>query len=199
MSSSTTSTIRVYVHWSEPTVFAGEEVACQIVFKNIAAVPGTPRVTSSPKPATGSTFTGATHRKPVSTAQIAEARERGSVSISSPIAPGRGHRTTLSLNVPVRIPGDAGTNPNSPSEAAAKAQGHSHKRSVSIISLGTPDLGGGTNVNASAGYESPRVPFKRHGRSTSLQIVPRRSPHLAATGSPSGMVLLDNAQESEAG
>ena len=187
-----TSTIRVHVHWSESTVFAGEEVACQIVFKNIAAVPGTPRITSNPKPAAGGIPTIASHRKPVNPAQIAEARGRQSnASFSEPAAQGRGHRTTLSLNVPVRIPRPDGiANNNSPLDTAAKGQGHSHRRSVSIISLGTSDAGGGTSANGSAGNESPRVPFRKHGRSTSLQIVPRRGTHPAAIGPPSGMALL---------
>ena len=189
MSPSTTSTIRVYVHWSEPTVFAGEEVACQIVFKNIAAVPGTPQITSNPKPASGSISTTTSQRKPVSNAQIAEARGRSNASISGPAAQ-RGHRTTLSLNVPVRIPGaDGASNTNSPAEAGPKTQGHSHRRSVSIISLGTSDAGGGTTVNSTVGNESPRIPFKKHGRSTSLQIVPRRGGHPAVASPPSGMVM----------
>ena len=192
MSPSTTSTIRVYVHWSEPTVFAGEDVACQIVFKNIATVPGTPQVTSNTKTASGSISTTTSQRKPVSNAQIAEARDRSNASISSPAAQ-RSHRTTLSLNVPVKISAAGGaSNTNGTSEAGFKTEGHSHRRSVSIISLGTSDAGGGTTVNSSIGNDSPRTPFKKHGRSTSLQIVPRRGGHPAVAGPPSGMEMSMN-------
>lgn len=182
------------MHWSEPTVFAGEDIACQIVFKNVAAVPQTPQVTATPKLATPSLPASSSNRKPVNAAQIAEARGRQSnASIPAQAARGRGHRSTMSLNVPVRIPGqEPATNNDSASEAGSKAQGQSHRRSVSIISLGTSEAGGGASLNLSVGGDSPRVPFKRHGRSTSLQIVPRRG-HAGGNGPPSGTGLPSSA------
>lgn len=191
MAPSSTSTIRVYVHWSEPTVFAGEDVACQIIFKNVAAVPGAPQGTAASKPATPSLPASTSNRKPVNAAQIAEARGRQSnASIPAQAARGRGHRSTMSLNVPVRIPGqEPAMNNESASGAGGKAQGHAHRRSVSIISLGTSEAGGGASMDGSTGGDNPRVPFKRHGRSTSLQIVPRRG-HAGGSGPPSGIRLL---------
>jgi len=170
------STIRVYVRWTEPTVFAGEEVACEITFKNIAAIPGAQQTATNSKNNAGANVADR-HRKPVNAAQIAEARGRSQrPSVSTPVPQGRGHRSTLSLNVPAsaRIlkpeqqPNDSGAS------KASKGQGHSHRRSVSIISLGASDTGGGEVSVVTNGNESPRLPFRRHGRSASLQVVPRR-------------------------
>lgn len=186
--SSAASTIRVYVRWAEPTVFAGEEVACDITFKNIAAVPGTHNSTAHAKNNAGS-GTNDRHRKPVNAAQIAEARGRSQhPSFSLPVPQGRGHRSTLSLNVPasarpLKAEQQSHTDPGA--GKASKGHGHSHRRSVSIISLGASDTGGAEVGVVTNGSESPRVPFRQHGRSASLQVVPRRG-QLAGSGPQSG-------------
>jgi len=191
---SSTSSIRVYVQWLEPTVFAGEDVGCQITFKNIAAVPGTPRIPSNTSTDSGSVSLAERHRKPLIPSQVTDARGSPSnVSISRSsrsLPPNRGHRSTLSLNVPASARfqrADAQSINDAASETGSKGRGHSHRRSVSIISLGPSEMApsevSGTTVN-----ESPRIPFRRHGRAASLQIAPRRA-NPNGNGPPSGILI----------
>src|SRR5277367_3160708 len=96
-----TSNIRVFVQWSEQTVFAGEDIECQITFKNVAAVPNAPRSSSHPGSLNGFTPGGGRERKSTPL-QTPAAQGNNNISQNSRTAPSsRGHRSTLSLNVPV--------------------------------------------------------------------------------------------------
>lgn len=161
------STIRVFVQWKEQTVFAGEDIECQITFKNVAPPP-TPR---APHPSTST-----------SNAFSPAARKSAHVKNGSPLNPhpshqGKGHRSTLSLNVPagpIRAP-PASTS-WSARNAATKSprDGGQHKRSVSIISIGaTESVPEDTASHHGSLVERPRNLSRGHGRSASLQIVPR--------------------------
>jgi len=173
--------IRVFVHWTEQTVFAGEDIECEITFKNIAPTPTPSRSTLHPPSANGFVPGGDRQRKPPA-AQV----KNGPMQMQSPrpAPPNRGHRTTLSLNVPVNaVRSQSGSDWNG--VPVKGKEGGSHKRSVSIISIGNSESG---IVGDIAGHgskaERPRMP-KNHGRSASLQIVPRRQG--VAGGPPSGM------------
>ncbi|OBT83508.1 hypothetical protein VE02_06877 [Pseudogymnoascus sp. 03VT05] len=174
-----TSSIRVCVEWSQSTVFAGEEVGCKITFKNIAAIPGIQRIPANSSGTHGPSPLGERHLKTKATtsSQISDGRGRASnVSNSLSLPNKRGHRSALSLNVPA--PGnfqqpDARPGNDNISEAAPRSKGHSHRRSVSIISLGANDTAR-SDISGSNSNEPPRVPYRRHGRAASLQIVPRR-------------------------
>lgn len=189
---SSTSSIRVYVQWLEPTVFAGEDVGCQITFKNIAAAPGTPRIPSNTSTDNGSVSLAERHRKPLIPSQVADARGSPSnASISRSLPSNRGHRSTLSLNVPASARfqrADAQSINDAASETGSKGRGHSHRRSVSIISLGTAEMAP-SEVSGTTVIESPRIPFRRHGRAASLQITPRRA-NPNGNGPPSGILHL---------
>ncbi|KFX94712.1 hypothetical protein V490_04235 [Pseudogymnoascus sp. VKM F-3557] len=181
-----TSNIRVCVEWSQSTVFAGEEVGCKITFKNIAAIPGNPRIPPNPSGTHGPSPLGERHRKTKTTtsSQISDGRGRASnVSNSLSLPNTRGHRSALSLNVPAagkfQQP-DTRLGNDNVSESAPRSKGHSHRRSVSIISLGANETAG-SDISGSNSNEPPRVPFRRHGRAASLQIVPRR-PHPNGNG-----------------
>ncbi|OBT57800.1 hypothetical protein VE04_01539 [Pseudogymnoascus sp. 24MN13] len=174
-----TSNIRVCVEWSQSTVFAGEEVGCKITFKNIAAIPGIQRIPANPSGTHGPSPLGERHRKTKTTtsSQISDGRGRASnVSNSLSLPNKRGHRSALSLNVPAlgnfQQPDTRPGNDNS-SDAAPRSKGHSHRRSVSIISLGANDTAR-SDISGSNSNDPPRVPYRRHGRAASLQIVPRR-------------------------
>ncbi|KAF2460210.1 Rgp1-domain-containing protein [Lineolata rhizophorae] len=108
---------------------------------------------------------------------------------------GRGHRPALSLNTPANFT----SHPRSPipnsgvgssgSAGAASAKGHRHGRSLSIMSLGadTPrDDGASQGRGSAGGIGSGRRQGKPgHGRSASLQVVPRKgSSPFPASGSP---------------
>lgn len=180
------SSLRVFVQWSEQTVFAGEDIECQITFKNVATPPSQSRTTLHPSNANGSASrAGAQGKAPTA-----------SVKSPSPLSPrphpapqGRGHRSALSLSVPAGSlrsqPVSTSWGSGHPSRAAR--EGGQHKRSVSIISIGASE-GGVDDSSVRSGFmERPRGVTRGHGRSASLQIIPRR--HGVSGGPVSGIIL----------
>lgn len=172
--------IRVFVQWTEQTVFAGEDIECQITFKNVAATAGPTKSYLHPS---GNGFTPAAERqrKP-SPSQI-----RNSSNLSPrPAQPARGHRSTLSLNVPTTSgrakPGSVSGSWNG-GYPKVSLDGNTHKRSLSIISIGASE----TAVDElTSRPDGTRRISRGHGRSASLQIVPRR-PGGSVSGPPSGI------------
>lgn len=173
------SNIRVLVHWRDQTVFAGEDVKCTITFKNVA---------QDAEPAHSHQHQPSTHDRKHAAAQLSISspranRTRGTGSLNTPSRPpisNRGHRrSALSLSipstssqnrsVPVQWPQGSGPDGGPPSGRP----GHSHKRSLSIVSIGSA---GGVDDhitrlenNASSSY----VPKRGHNRASSLQISPQ--------------------------
>ncbi len=165
------SNIRVFVLWTEQTVFAGEEIECQITFKNIATTPAPSKTLLHPPAANGFAAGGERQRK-AHTTQI----KANSTPNPRPPPRNRAHRKSLSLNTPVG-PLQPQSAPGSWNGGPPKASkdGSTHKRSVSIISIGASE--GGVEDFKSHGNlpERPRRLSRGHGRSASLQIVPRRN------------------------
>ena len=163
--------IRVFVQWTEQTVFAGEDIECQITFKNIAPTPNPSRATLHPPSANGLAPGGDRQRK----TPVAQSKNGSALSSSSrPAPPSRGHRTTLSLNVPVNTVRSQGASDSWNGVPLKGREGSAHKRSVSIISIGASESGVVGDIAGHGGKgERPRI-TKSHGRSASLQIVPRR-------------------------
>ncbi|KAI6092837.1 Rgp1-domain-containing protein [Hypoxylon rubiginosum] len=173
------SNIRVFITWDDQTVFAGEDIKCQITFKNIAPSPNQTRSSSQ-------------HRQPPT--PIAERSRQPSPLLSprtkpnnglTPPVPSRGHRSTLSLTVPptssrLRGPPQQWT----PPQPSPQRPGHAHKRSLSIVSIGSAaTIEEQSHMNSSPAR--PQRPSRGHGRSASLQISPRGAlisggPHSAA-------------------
>jgi RAB6A-GEF complex partner protein 2 len=156
------------VQWTEQTVFAGEEVECKITFKNVASNPPPLRTLLHPSSTNGLAGSERQRRAP-----IAQARNSNTLSPRPP-APARGHRSTLSMTAPVGI----GRSPPGPGSwtgghSKALALGSTHKRSVSIISIGASE----NNVDdaASNGTAEGQRMSRAHKRSASLQIIPRRN------------------------
>jgi RAB6A-GEF complex partner protein 2 len=171
-----TSNIRVFVQWSEQTVFAGEDIECQITFKNVAAVPNAPRSSSHPGSLNGFTPGGGRERKSTPL-QTPAAQGKNNISQNSRTAPSsRGHRSTLSLNVPVGSErSNPGPGPRNSGHGQVGTEERSHKRSVSIISLGISEDPGDEAITQRNVAEGSRRPSRGHVRASSLQIVPRRS------------------------
>lgn len=162
---SASSTIRVFVQWKEQTVFAGENIECRITFKNVAPAPAS----RAPHSSTSNAFSP-TARK---SAQV----KNGSPLNPHPSHQAKGHRSTLSLNVPA---GPLRAPPASTSWSARNAatksprEGGPHKRSVSIISIGASEsVPEDVTSHQGSLAERPRGMSRGHGRSASLQIVPR--------------------------
>lgn len=170
-----TSNIRVFVQWSDQIVFAGEDIECQITFRNVATVFNTPRSSSHPSSLNG--FPGKERQRKTTPLQT----PTGQAKISSTPNPratasNRGHRSTLSLNVPAgngRLAQGPGTRNDRLNEALTEQR--SHRRSVSIISLGISELPGDERDSQHNVAEGSRRPSRGHIRASSLQIVPRRS------------------------
>ncbi|KAH8677365.1 Rgp1-domain-containing protein [Xylariales sp. PMI_506] len=165
MSADLPSNIRVYIHWHDQTIFAGEDIKCRITFKNVARPSNQPSHldrSRQPSPLLG------TPRKPNS-------RSNG---LTPPVSSrGRGHRTTLSLNVPAghsRSKSSSTVQWIPPQPQPPTRPGHTHQRSLSIVSLGS------TATVEEQPQNSVKTPLpqqqrskRRHGRSASLQISPR--------------------------
>jgi RAB6A-GEF complex partner protein 2 len=163
------SNIRVFVHWSDQTVFAGEDIRCRITFKNVAHPPPL----QADRSRQASPLLG-TPRKP----------NHSSSSLAPPTsARGHGHRTTLSLNVPPshsRPRSNTASTPQwlaspqqppRPSTSSKSPSGHGHQRSISIMSIGSTP---GEDQTLNNGSRTPsHRSGRRHTRSASLQISPR--------------------------
>jgi hypothetical protein len=160
------SNIRVSVHFSKSTVFAGEDVECTITFKNTAREPGSER---SPSRSPVGLHPPDRQRRitPIQT------NTRPSISRNSSFGPNipahlkRGHRPTHSLGAPPRLS-------NGPlPETQLGDDEAKHGRKLSIISMGTDTAAGG-GEQGRMGHEQAWKSARGHGRSSSLQTVPRR-------------------------
>ncbi|KAL1884335.1 hypothetical protein VTK73DRAFT_29 [Phialemonium thermophilum] len=169
------SDIRVFIRWSDQTVFAGEEIQCTITFKNVARVNGS---------------AASRHGLPSQTAGQAGLNQSSSPlpaqppSSSTLLPPpaNRGHRSSLSLSIPSTtsasrarsgsIPWSTPQTPQDPPHSRHNPSiRNPHKRSVSIVSIGSTITAEGAQNNAS----KPRIQRsgRGHARAASLQIVPR--------------------------
>ncbi|GAB1734461.1 hypothetical protein NU195Hw_g9069t1 [Hortaea werneckii] len=185
----TPSNIRAFVHWREPAVYAGEEIECIITFKNIAKPPGQdegedelqtplangpPRVRGVPSATHSRRGSYATGR-PQSSRAPSAASSRG-----APPPPARGHRPALSLSVVNSGPRNglhsAPLQARTPTNGGVSGKGHG--RSLSIMSLGS-DMASETRTTTTAAAQPNRRPAKGHGRSASLQVVPRQQTQIS--------------------
>ncbi|KAI1403711.1 Rgp1-domain-containing protein [Hypoxylon fuscum] len=172
------SNIRVFITWDDQTVFAGEDIKCQITFKNIAPGPNQSRSSSNHHP---STPIAERSRQP---SPLLSPRTKSNNGLTPPV-PSRGHRSTLSLTVPPtssRLRG-APQQWASTQHPSPQRPGHTHKRSLSIVSIGSAaTIEEQSHLNASPARS--QRPSRGHGRSASLQISPRggliNGPHSAA-------------------
>jgi len=177
------SNIRVFVHWQDQVVFAGEEVKCTITFKNVAPVPGNGSSSPSP-PHPSSGLPSSSSSKPPSRHPSGERRNKANAVGLAPPPPTRGHRSTLSLtgapSASAASRSRAGSIPWSPPPIDTNGNGHGHKRSVSIVSIGSANtvegVGGGGGQNNGGASGKAQRPGRGHARASSLQIVPRASP-----------------------
>ncbi|KAK1459317.1 hypothetical protein CMEL01_02316 [Colletotrichum melonis] len=164
MSPEASSNIRVFIRWHDQTVFAGEEIKCTITFKNIARDPNQQRQSQRLAP-----VDRPRHVSPL-------LRGKSSAGLTPPnSAQTRGHRSALSLNVPVaQSRSRAGSVPWTPSHppSALEHRGNGHKKSVSIVSIGSTSTVPDDNQSNASSVKAHR-PGRGHARASSLQIVPR--------------------------
>lgn len=185
------SNIRVFVHWHDQTVFAGEEVRCTITFKNIAADADKQKQEQEHNQSDRHRLASALHLRAKasanlstsSSATVSKGHRRSALSLSGP--PSSAHGRTGSVQWPAS------------SSAADSRSGHAHKRSVSIVSIGSVN----TIEEAKPKNDGPpqsRRPGRGHNRATSLQILPRANssplagPHSGMSGRPMPNATLDS-------
>jgi hypothetical protein len=166
----TPSNIRVSVQFTKSTVFAGEDVECTITFKNIALENGERSPSRSPQ------NNGASSQRKVTPIQTTNrpppASRNSSYGPNIPAHLKKGHHATLSAassrqsSATLQEGRVADNNVTEPAK-------QKHGRSLSIISMGTDGTSGGgeqaRNVSEGA-WKAARA----HGRTSSLQTVPRR-------------------------
>ncbi|RPB05557.1 Rgp1-domain-containing protein [Choiromyces venosus 120613-1] len=195
------SDIRVFVTFPESAVvFAGEKLECKITFKNTSPPSGSQRphvpLHGSPK-ANGGFASGANGSAlggKAAPLQLPVAGNRSAAT--SPRIPSTRavshHKPSLSLSVPAA---KSPVSPGPPVSAASNGKGHKHRRSISIVSLGS-DAGieGGGRGQGEEGIRSPSLIQGRqgrggHSRSASLQTMPRRSPGLVNGSAPNSATM----------
>ncbi|KAL4918232.1 Rgp1-domain-containing protein [Aspergillus aurantiobrunneus] len=168
------SDIQVFVKWKDQSIFAGEDVECTITFKNVAeseepSNAQTPHLRKQSRTALTPRSDSFSLRFPSNPFKSPSRRSHPIIPRQSPA-----HRISSSVSSPL-IGSHSFPPPSTPRNGPPA--GHKHKRSVSILSI---DSEGG-NSNA-ASDKTPRTPsqlnhsrpVRGHGRSASLQVVPRR-------------------------
>lgn len=175
--------IRVFVRWDDSNVvYAGDVLKATICFVNTSATTTTTSTQSQLKPPPSNHRAASSHPSHPSS--------RLAPPPSTPTSSSRrGHRPSSSLSVSPSKPtrSRAGSIPwmptsHPPDTHQNNGNGNSHRRSVSIVSIGSvTSVDSQATSNAGSNASRPRG----HGRSASLQIV-SRSPRSG------GFSLLDN-------
>ena len=172
------SSIRAFITWHDQTVFAGEEVKCTITFKNVARAPGSSSSSRS-RPSPQQSRHASSERLKATSPRT----NKTNPGLAPPPA-ARGHRSSLSLSVPSSSAvsrsraGSIPWSPNLTDGSASSQNGHGHKRSVSIVSIGsasTLDDGHSHPGSPASAKTHPRA-IRGHSRASSLQIVSRGPP-----------------------
>lgn len=187
------SHIRAYVHFKQPTVYAGEDLDCVIEFRNIAQPAGAERAEVSNGGTLKDRAALATHSRKSSFAPRIVSRAPSTAASTQGGLRGLGHRPTLSLNVVSGSSrgGNSGTYSQSNSVSHPGMLGSSsarpvngHGRSLSIMSLGSQANSEGRAPMLAA--MPGKRPARAHMRSASLQHPPKLTgPISAGPGSPS--------------
>lgn len=156
------SQLRVFVHFKEDTVFAGEEVECTITFKNVeVAKKREPR----PPPAPREEQNNTPSNHPLEQLRTARASSQATItrrssvisSSQSPYPPSSFHRNASSFSV-VESANPEPKTPELPGGGFHIASGpaeRKHGRKVSIVSMG-----------GNVGHQRPAA---KHARSASVQ------------------------------
>ncbi|KAI6244886.1 hypothetical protein HI914_06852 [Erysiphe necator] len=159
----------VLVDWIESTVFAGEELKCNIIFRNVA-IDATSR-----KPSVHSTSNLSDRPEAKENFEkVSSLRSNLSSQFSRTSLPSKPHGTTSSLNFPTSPRTQNYRRQSSIVSNQTSGDKVSHKRSVSIVSIGTSEKGYDQGNSVSNSIERSRKGQKSHIRSASLQITSQK-------------------------
>ncbi|POS83236.1 hypothetical protein EPUL_006027 [Erysiphe pulchra] len=155
--------IRVLVDWIESTIFAGEELKCNIIFRNVSVDTACRKasVQSNSNLSDGPGTTNNCQKTLTSRANLLSQFNRPSL---------KGHRPTHSLNSPNVPKAQNYQRQSSIVSTKSSDERGSHKRSVSIISIGASEKVYEQGNTVSNLIERSRKDKKGHVRSASLQI-----------------------------
>ncbi|KAE8131186.1 Rgp1-domain-containing protein [Aspergillus pseudotamarii] len=167
------SDIQVFVKWKDQTIFAGEDVECTITFKNV--VEGNvesnngrqlspQRKSSRPGSSTPHSDSFFSLKSPRNLFSNPNRRSSTTFSRRTP-----SHRVSSSLSSPL-VGSHSFPPPSTPRNGPPPS--HKHKRSISILSIDS-EGGGDRTPKTSSPFNRSR-PARGHGRSASLQVVPKR-------------------------
>lgn len=188
MPASKPTNIKVFVQWDDTPVYAGEEVCCKITFTNVAPRAGSERAKHGGSSSNGSRATAERQQGSGRGIPSQLHTKAGASRAARPAA--RGHQHSMSLSVPraasMAQPGSGSVRPRSDQPGN---KGHGHQRSVSIISLGAGSEAGRAQAESPGGPRSAYRPARNHGRSASVQLIPKRSGTLNGGLVSSGKVM----------
>ncbi|KKK14223.1 hypothetical protein AOCH_000341, partial [Aspergillus ochraceoroseus] len=170
------SDIQVFVKWKDQTIFAGEDVECTITFKNVTEKGVEPGTGGPQTPHQRKQSRAASTHSDSFSLKLPSNPFKSPHRRSYPLIPRKSpsHRFSSSVSSPL-IGSHSFPPPSSP--RIVSPPGHKHKRSISILSIDSEGGAGGTagdkTPRTSSQFSYPR-PIRGHGRSASLQVVPRR-------------------------
>ncbi|KAL3469884.1 Rgp1-domain-containing protein [Aspergillus californicus] len=169
------SDIQVFVKWKDQSIFAGEDVECTITFKNVAEKSEDLRNAQPPHQRKQSRTASTPHSDSFSL-RLPSNPFRSANRRSYSIAPRKSSSHHFSSSISSPLIGSHSFPPPSTPRTGPPA-GHKHKRSISILSIdsegGNPSVAGDKTPRTPTHFTQPR-PARGHGRSASLQVVPRR-------------------------
>ena len=164
------SDIQVFVRFKEQSIFAGEEMQSIITFKNVASISDSTASDTKTWHPRGWTASGNAAEHPQGssgsssqTPRLAAINSYGARKTSK-----SGHRNTASLTVPLTGSSVSRSPLWTASPVTGSTSSRNHQRSVSITSLGSPNVG--REAAPRAGFLSRSRPTMNHGRSLSLQV-----------------------------
>ncbi|KAG6011581.1 hypothetical protein E4U54_008014 [Claviceps lovelessii] len=168
------SNVRVFIQWHDQTVFAGEEVKCTVTFKNVAATANQARDQKSSQHQQ-SKLQGERQRLAV---PLQARAARANIGLTPPpsTTATRGHRrSALSLSVSTTHSHSRSGSIQWPQTAGGETEwrpGRDHKRSLSIVSMGSTGTAEEHAHRNEASSRSQR-PQRGHSRAASLQMPPQ--------------------------
>lgn len=164
------------VQWKSSTVFAGEDVECTITFKNVSQSNNLRR---SPSPSTQFRRHGSCRERWKETHSHRSVQGAAAYgNNTSPLMLGfhhlntRSHTPALSLSTSNGLPLARLPNASEPASRARSSEIHTHKKSVSIVSIG------GDRIDKTVPPDpilSSGRPARGHVRAASLQLLSRRA------------------------
>lgn len=177
--------VHVSIQWKNATVFAGEEVECKIIFKNVSQTPALHR-SLSPQSSQRERWK---ETLPTHHAQLSPALTRKTLtSAAQSIEAEASHRSAQSLNTP----NGTRTFPHIQDIAprASSSANPSHRRSLSIVTIGGDVVEDKTLHSLPLNFRRPGHGHG-HNRAASLQAVPRSNGSINADRS-SSIVAIPN-------